>query len=161
VITPTKLDNKLGSTGMGRVIRFSQSVPLHDLIENIGQRTGEPASIAVATPQGSEYSALVINKVAVCAGSGGGVFRGLKEKVDLLVTGEMSHHEVLAAIEQGTCVVCLGHSDSERLYLREVMVAKLKQALKEVGWGGGGDETWEVMVSNRDRDPFGRAVRVK
>ncbi len=42
-------------------------------------------SVQVATPASERR----IESVAVCAGSGGGVLRGVK--ADLLLTGEMSH----------------------------------------------------------------------
>lgn len=127
--------------------------------------------MAVATPQGHKDPASIeISSVAVCAGSGGGVFAKLKEHADLLITGEMVHHEALAAIEQGMCVITLHHSNSERAYLGAVMKGLLEKEIKEV-WakareenGGKEKEGWEdesvdVEVSRADRDPFGYVVR--
>ena len=89
--------------------------------------------------------------------------------VDLLVTGELSHHEALAAIEKGKCVVALLHSNSERGYLH-VMRPKLLEVLREEwarireqeGAESSGEAEVEsscrVDVSERDRDPYGFAV---
>ena len=64
------------------------------------------------------------------------MFSGLAEAPDLLLTGEMSHHEVLAATERGQCVVSLFHSNSERGYLHARMKSMLEEAV-------GGE--WEKM----------------
>lgn len=54
--------------------------------------------------------------VALCAGSGASVLGNLD--VDLYLTGEMSHHEVLDATQRGVSVILCNHSDSERGYLK-------------------------------------------
>ena len=83
-----------------------------------------------------------ISKVAVCAGSGASLLRGVK--ADLLVTGEMSHHEVLDAISNGSNVILCEHSNTERGYLR-VLKQKLKDFLSE---------EIEVIISETDSDPL-------
>lgn len=127
--------------------------------------------MAVATPQGhNSPGSIQISSIAICAGAGGGVFGKLKEPADLFITGEMVHHEALAAIEQGKCVIALNHSNSERAYLGAVMQGLLEKEIKEVwkkarqeksesekeGWE---DESVSVEVSRVDRDPFGYVVR--
>lgn len=44
-----------------------------------------------------------IRKIGLCAGSGGSMFKGLD--ADLYLTGELSHHEALAAKESGISVI--------------------------------------------------------
>jgi putative NIF3 family GTP cyclohydrolase 1 type 2 len=125
----------------------------------------------VATPQTSDDpAARPITTIAICAGSGGGVFGKLKQSVDLLLTGELVHHEVLAVIEQGGSAICLNHSNSERAYLGAVMKGLLQAEIEKV-WKdareGNKDESargWDeegisVDVSRTDRDPFGYVVR--
>ena len=87
---------------------------------------------------------------------GGSLLRDLE--VDLLVTGELSHHETLAAIEDGKCVIareslflvnCSAllrwgadtfwsgpafHSNTERQYLHDVMQRQLADALNLEWW---------------------------
>ena len=62
----------------------------------------------------------------------------------MLVTGEMSHHEVLAAVADGTAVVLAGHSNTERGFLR-VLGERLTS---EFG------EALQVKVAESDRDPL-------
>lgn len=104
----------------------------------------------------------------------------MPELPDLLLTGEMSHHETLGVVERGSVVVALAHSNSERGYLNAVLRGKLVDALREEweqerkrrrvlennGSGGGEgleealrDEEVIVDVSLRDRDPFGIMMR--
>ena len=140
------------NAGMGRIIRFSQRQPLSLLLENLLENLGRPTGIKIAPSypgDSPKISETIIEAVAVCAGSGGGVFRELKEHVDLLVTGEMSHHEVLAATEKGQTVVCLDHSNSERGYLSMVMRQNILDKLRPK-W-----QDAEVLVSEADQDPFG------
>lgn len=93
----------------------------------------------------------------------------------MLFTGELSHHEALAATEKGQCVITLFHSNSERGYLSSVLREKLTNVLKEE-WERLRKEVadaeeltpeWEdavkdedvlVECSQQDRDPFGVVI---
>jgi putative NIF3 family GTP cyclohydrolase 1 type 2 len=81
--------------------------------------------------------------VAVCAGSGSSVLKGVK--ADLYLTGEMQHHDVLDAVHRGTHVVLCDHSNTERGFLK-VFAEKLAADL----CGG----NVEVVMSQVDRDPL-------
>jgi len=60
-----------------------------------------------------------VNSIAVCAGSGSSVLQSVYGSVDLVITGEMSHHDVLDAKFNGTSVILTEHSNSERKFLTE------------------------------------------
>lgn len=45
----------------------------------------------------------MVSTIAICAGSGGGMLLGVD--ADVYFTGEMSHHEVLAAVQSGHNVI--------------------------------------------------------
>lgn len=51
-----------------------------------------------------------ISKVAFCAGSGASVLKGCD--ADVLLSGEMSHHEVLDALALGKSVVLCEHTNT-------------------------------------------------
>ncbi|GMK58253.1 hypothetical protein CspeluHIS016_0502850 [Cutaneotrichosporon spelunceum] len=102
--------------------------------------TSACSMVAVPAPERT------IQSVAVCAGSGGGVLRGVD--ADLLLTGEMSHHEVLACVAAGQVVVLANHSNTERPYLAAVLQPWLQRELDAEGAG------WEVLVSTADADPL-------
>ena len=81
--------------------------------------------------------------------------------VDLLFTGELSHHEALAATEAGRCVITAFHSNTERGYLETKMSAKLFGEVEKTiadlvaanSWEGMETE-FDIDVSRSDRDPF-------
>lgn len=85
----------------------------------------------------------IIKSIAVCAGSGSSVLRGVK--ADLYITGEMSHHEVLSAIHNGSSVILCEHSNTERGYL-SLLRDQLLTSLHEY--------SVDVCVSKTDSDPL-------
>jgi len=90
-----------------------------------------------------------IRTIAVCAGSGSSVFKALPKRVDVIVTGELSHHEVLSYVESGTSVILCGHTNTERGYL-----PTLQRKLAENIAGEYGESRVEVIVSKADKDPL-------
>ena len=155
--------------GMGRIVDFSSPQALPTLLDRIGQGLNNPKGFPIAIPQDASISDIKIRSVGICAGSGGSLLGGLD--VDLLFTGEMSHHEALAAIEKGQVVISLFHSNSERGFLAEVLRGQLEDTIegewKSVREEGKRDESlkealedesFEVAVSEADRDPYGIVV---
>lgn len=160
---------------MGRLVTFNQPQPLTHLIERIARGVGNPKGFPVAIPQNQQVEDIQIRTVAICAGSGSHVLAYVK--ADLLFTGELSHHDTLAATERGASVVTLFHSNTERGFLHSVMKHQLTKVLKEEwerirkkerekdsedwreGWEEAlKDEDVSVEVSERDRDPFGIVI---
>lgn len=155
--------------GMGRVVHFDKPEPLPALLDRIGQGLNNPKGFPIAIPQTADISDLKIRSVGICAGSGASLLSNLD--VDLLFTGEMSHHEALAAIEKGQVVISLFHSNSERGFLSDVLAEQLDvqveeewKKLREEETGAEGleealaDEDFDVIISEVDRDPYGIAV---
>ncbi|KAJ9603612.1 hypothetical protein H2200_011798 [Cladophialophora chaetospira] len=161
------------NTGAGRLIKFDKPQPLTLLITRIAHAIGLPKGFAVAIPQGANLEEVTVSSVATCPGSGGSIVRGTK--ADLIFTGELSHHEALGVIERGGCVITLFHSNSERGYLWNILRDRLEKEVekdwkkvrgKESGKKGLSeevkemlkDESVEVVISERDRDPYGIVV---
>ena len=84
----------------------------------------------------------MISSVAVCAGSGSSVLCDVQ--ADLYVTGEMSHHDVLHAVYNGSAVILCEHSNTERGFL-SVLQTRIK---------GGLENAVEIEVSTVDSDPL-------
>ena len=167
------------NAGMGRLVTFSEPQPLSTIIDHIAAGVGNPGGIHIAIPQGSQVEDICIRTVGVCPGSGSSVLmKGVSEIPDLMFTGEMSHHEALAAIENERAVISLSHSNTERGYLHAVMKEKLQDALRGEwetvrqegirNFEDGGsiqememyeDGACEVDVSKADRDPYGIMIR--
>lgn len=149
--------NSNSAQGMGRIVNFDQPRFLDTVIENVAGALGYPKALSIAIPpawsEGSNEDPPNIRNVAICAGSGGSLLMPLIADVDLLLTGEMSHHEALAATQRGCAVLCTNHSNSERGFLHSVMRPKLLEALQKE-WR----ESADVEISQRDRDPFSALV---
>lgn len=181
---PASIPEGFESAGAGRLVTFNEAQPLTKLIDFIGRGVGLPGGIPIAIPQSRSVDNIQIRTVGMCPGSGSGVLLRGGEIPDLLFTGEMSHHEALAATERGSVVISLAHSNSERGYLHAVMRTKLLQDLSQ-RWHGerevalraiqdsakqGGaapaessevfqDAEVSVSVSEADRDPYGIMIR--
>lgn len=150
VIHPVKGDIPAGfeGAGYGKIVRFTEPQELSTIVRDIRLYLGDLSGLSVAVPQKvpiGERSALMVSSVGICAGSGGSMLGGLD--VDLLFTGELSHHEALAATEQGRVVITAFHSNTERKFLSDVMRPLLSTEL-------GGSDKDTVVVSQVDRDPF-------
>lgn len=88
-----------------------------------------------------------VKSVAVCAGSGGSILRGVA--ADVYLSGEMSHHEVLAALASHSSVILCEHSNTERGYLASILAPHLQSAFAKEG---GASVT--VVCSQKDSDPL-------
>ncbi|KAM5352035.1 hypothetical protein ACJ41O_004758 [Fusarium nematophilum] len=132
--------------GYGAVGRFENAVPLAEILLRLADKLGGLRHVMVASPVGADVKATRVRSFGVCAGSGYDVLK--KADVDLLVTGETSHHSALRAIQQGRTLVQVFHSNSERGYLQEVLRPKLEELLRE------SVPEAEVVTSEYDKDPF-------
>ncbi|KAF9786727.1 GTP cyclohydrolase 1 type 2/Nif3 [Thelephora terrestris] len=136
-------EDELG--GEGRLVRFQQPVELGSLVNVIKRGLGLSA---VQLGRSAHPRSDKVTSVAICAGSGGSMLLGAD--ADVYFTGEMSHHEVLAAVASGRHVVLCGHTNTERGYL-PTLAEKLRAELKDTNFGG---ESVEVHVSSKDRHPL-------
>lgn len=127
-------------TGQGRYVELDPPSPLEVLVTRIKQHL-DLRHVRVASSARHEAGDPV-RTAAVCAGAGGSLFQQVGA-IDLLWTGEMRHHDVLARVAAGTSVVLCDHSNTERGYLVR-MAARLAGAVPEL----------DVAVSSRDREPL-------
>lgn len=84
-----------------------------------------------------------IKTIALCAGSGASVLKGIQ--ADLYLTGEMLHHDILDAAQNGVNVILCNHSDSERGFLKHFKQQLQTDILSNKA---------EVFVSKVDCDPL-------
>ncbi len=128
----------IGEGEFGRLVELAAPLPLPAMVRRIKRRLGV-RQLQIARPA---RPAAAVATVAVAAGAGAGVLRGVR--ADVWLTGELPHHDALAAVAAGTTVLLAGHSNTERGYLR-VLRSRLARAFgKDVA----------VQVAKSDRDPF-------
>lgn len=133
---------KTDKTGMGRLVQLSEGVEFRALVDALKEQLQLP-TVRVALPDGWEPSHHV-RSVALCAGSGAGVFRSVRRRVDVLLTGEMGHHEVQAANAAQQAVILCEHTNTERGFLKAVLKERLEKELEGV----------TVLVAEADHDPL-------
>ncbi len=124
--------------GMGRIGRLKRATTVKSLAARVKRELGVGRVLLVSGTTGK------ITTVACCAGSCGGLFRqALAQGAQAYVTGEMRHHDALTAAAAGMAVICVGHSNSERIAL-----ARLGRRVRQARRG------LKVTVARADRDPF-------
>lgn len=142
------LPEGFAGAGYGRLVELEQPVSLASIVQAYASKLGHMRHVMVARPMGPAASTkqAMIKTVGVCAGSGYDVLKDTA--ADLIVTGEMSHHNALRLTMLGKCVLTVFHSNSERQFLRDVLKPTLESALRK------SEPAAEVFVSDEDKDPF-------
>ena len=119
----------------------------------------EPVSLRgfaqdVATRLGTEVRAIgdqdrLIRRVAVVPGAGGDMVGTVAEaSAEVLLTGELKHHEVLEAHGRGLAVIAAGHLASERPVLA-LLKHHLEQMLPELTISIAKEKPLETIVQSR------------
>jgi dinuclear metal center YbgI/SA1388 family protein len=126
--------------GQGRRVVLQEKAALPDLLERIRRHLGA-GRLEIGAGRGAPG---LYGTIGLCAGAGGSLLEAaVRSGCELFLTGEMRHHDVLAAIEQGCTVVLAGHTATERGYL-PVLRRRLLEALPGAA----------VTVSRRDAAPL-------
>jgi dinuclear metal center YbgI/SA1388 family protein len=124
--------------GLGRIGKLAKPLRIEEIIDRIKKHTGAKAVGII----GNEKR--LVKTAAVCAGSCGKLVNlVIAAKADLYLTGELKHHQALAAQEAGLTCICLSHTVSERFILKKFS-KQLQKQLNSV----------TIRVSKKDADPF-------
>ncbi|MFZ2148265.1 MAG: Nif3-like dinuclear metal center hexameric protein [Sedimentisphaerales bacterium] len=133
-----KLYNSQNKFGLGRIGKLAQPLRMKQIINRIKKHTGAKAVGLV----GNEKR--LVKTAAVCAGSCGKLINlVIAAKADLYLTGELKHHQALAAQEADLTCICLSHTVSERFILKK-FTKQLQKQLNSV----------IIRVSKKDAEPF-------
>ncbi len=125
--------------GAGRIGRLEPGATVAEIVDRLRRGLGTDRFV-VQEPRSRRRH----RRVGVCAGSGGELLGdAIAAGCTLFVTGELKHHDVLAAAEAGCAVVLAGHTNTERGWLK-VLQRRLRKALPEVAF----------TVSRADVDPL-------
>ncbi|GAA6007429.1 hypothetical protein JCM11491_004160 [Sporobolomyces phaffii] len=143
--------------GMGRIVNLGEvGLARDDMIKAVKQTLALEHFQAAWAPSGPEH----IRTIAICAGSGSSVLKGVE--ADLYLTGEMGHHDILAANAKGIHVFCCNHTATERPWL-SYFAPRLQRELNRLAStthessaaaAGGERSEYEVVVSRTDREPL-------
>ena len=124
--------------GIGRVGRLPRRCATSTLAQKLQRQTGAH-NVQIVGDAGQTVDTAII----VVGAAGSLPFRRSLTSNDVVITGEIRHHDALSIQRSGCTAIALGHWASERPALRPLS-SKLEVLLPEV----------KVSVSNADRDPF-------
>lgn len=126
------------SLGLGRIGDFAPGTSRSAILRRIKRKLGL-AHLLIAGPLDG-----AVRRGAVAAGACGDLLDdALSQKADLLLTGEMRHHDALRAARAGMTVICALHSNSERIALKSLQ-RRLVEKSPELTF----------FISTADCDPF-------
>lgn len=115
-----------GSEGIGRVGLLPEEMTVTDCIERVKQ------AFAVDTVKVFGNLQKRVKRVAICPGSGKSVITcALQANAEVLITGDIDHHEGIDAAEQGLAVIDAGHYGVEKLFI-PYMVSYLQERVGKV-----------------------------
>lgn len=107
--------------GIGRIADLEQPILLSSYCETV-KEVFHLENVKVFGELGSE-----IRRVAVCPGSGKSVIQtAIDKKADVLVTGDIGHHEGIDAAAQDLAIIDAGHYGIEHIFIND-----MKQYLME------------------------------
>jgi dinuclear metal center YbgI/SA1388 family protein len=127
--------------GTGRAVELETPASLDELVRRVKGALGLSWLRLAAAERHQRGQSL--RRIAVCAGAGGAVFERAPG-FDLILTGELRHHDILARNAAGTSVMLCDHTNTERGYL-----PRFAERLARVS-----EQALEVLVSEADREPL-------
>ncbi len=127
--------------GIGRVGRLPQPITLKKLAQRLKRKTRAASVQVVGDTEGEVFRAVIVVGAAGSLPFKSGVGAG-----DVIITGEIRHHDALTIRRHGCSAIALGHWASEQPTL-SVLADRLSTALTGIA----------VSVSRADSDPFGPA----
>lgn len=121
------VDGVTTTIGLGSVGNLKESISLRKCSQIIKDRFGIDRVRIVGNLQKN------IERIAILPGSGKSyIKKAIKEKADVLITGDIDYHSAIDALEAGICVIDAGHFDTEHFFV-EYVAKYLNKKLKSYG----------------------------
>lgn len=110
-----EVTDKESMEGIGKVGDFSDPMSLQSCGEFIKEKF-QLDSVKVFGDLSS-----TVQRVAICPGSGKGMTElALEKNADVLVTGDIGHHEGIDAVAQGLAIIDAGHYGLEHIFIEDM-----------------------------------------
>ena len=115
VLEVTYEDRAEKTEGIGRIGRLEKAVTLRQCCERVKQTFGLGSVRVFGDPE------RMVERLAICPGSGKSVIKAaLRKHADVLVTGDIGHHEGIDAKAQGLAVIDAGHYGLEYIFAEDM-----------------------------------------
>jgi dinuclear metal center YbgI/SA1388 family protein len=136
----TTVDAERDTPGPGRLVTLKEPADLKELASRVQAHLGARRLLVAPAPQPPGRHSVI----GLCPGAGAALVPpALAKGATVFLTGEMRHHDVLAAQAEGCSLLLAGHTNTERGYLPR-LAGRLASALPDL----------EVVIAKRDRDPL-------
>jgi len=135
----------LKNVGLGRIGYLHRPMKIRDVVEVVKSHFNMK-TFRLALGNGKSLDDKV-KVIAAGAGSGSKLLSNLN--VDLIITGELSHHEILHEVHRGVSLIVTDHTNTERGYfgLFKTRFIELLEKYSE-------ENMLEIIISEVDRDPL-------
>ena len=128
ILDTRDLENKLENYGLGRIGELEEAVTLHVYAGRVKNLLGIKSLKIIGNGE------KIIKNVAVIGGAGSSYWQKAKSKgADVLITGDISYHTQVDALEGGIALIDGGHFGTEKIIMSS-MAGKLKELLREKGY---------------------------
>ncbi|MGN1166147.1 MAG: Nif3-like dinuclear metal center hexameric protein [Lachnospiraceae bacterium] len=127
VTCETESDDK-GKTymGIGKIADMREEITLLECCESVKQ------AFSLSNVKVFGNLEQKVKRIAICPGSGKSVIaEAVRKKADVLVTGDIGHHEGIDSVAQGLAIIDAGHYGIEHIFIED-MERYLKQNLNGV-----------------------------
>lgn len=110
-----EVTDKYENQGIGRVADLAEEMSLEDCAKFVKERFCLPSVKVYGNPE------MPIRRMAVSPGSGKSVIgMALMKDADVLVTGDIDHHEGIDAVAQKMAVIDAGHYGIEHIFIEDM-----------------------------------------
>ena len=121
-----EVTNTEKNEGVGRVGNLQKSMTLENCCELVKERFDLPSVKLFGDKN------LLVKRAAISPGSGKHMTAyALKNQADVLITGDIDHHEGIDALAQGLAIIDAGHYGLESIFIKD-MANYLEQHLEDV-----------------------------
>lgn len=111
----TDIEDDGREEGIGRIVTLDESISLEECCKLV-KRSFDLEAVRVFGELDRE-----LHKVAICPGSGKSVIGiSLAKGADVLITGDIGHHEGIDAWAQGMAVIDAGHYGLEHIFIEDM-----------------------------------------
>ena len=102
--------------GVGKIGDLKKDMSLDELIELVKAKF----NLKHVSVFGRENINSKIRRVAISPGSGKGMYKYAIKRADVLITGDITHHEGLDAANDGVCIIDATHYGLEHLFIDKI-----------------------------------------
>lgn len=102
--------------GVGKIGDLKKDMSLDELIELVKAKF----NLKYVSVFGRENINSKIRRVAISPGSGKGMYKYAIKRADVLITGDITHHEGLDAANDGVCIIDATHYGLEHLFIDKI-----------------------------------------